>query len=60
MFACPKIFQKYTSKPPVNLELSRVFNSLPDMPILGSSNSAANADMILKKYVQTGIQLSIE
>ena len=34
------------------------FNPLPDMPILGSSNSAANKDM-MSKYGQTGIQLLV-
>ena len=33
------------------------FNPLPDMPILGFSNSAANKDMS-PKYGQMGIQLS--
>ena len=32
-------------------------NPLPDMSILGSSNSAANEDNC-QKYRQTGIQLS--
>ena len=32
-------------------------NPLPDMPILGFSNSAANKDMMLK-YGQMGTQLS--
>ena len=32
-------------------------NSLPHIPILGSSNSAANKNMI-SKYGQMGIQLS--
>ena len=32
-------------------------NPLLDMPMLGSSNSAANKDM-MSKYGQTGIQLS--
>ena len=33
------------------------FNPLPDMPILGSCNSAANKDTMLE-YEQMGIQLS--
>ena len=31
-------------------------NPFPDMPILGSSNSAANKD-VMSKYGQVGIQL---
>ena len=39
--------------------LSFVFvNPLPDMPILGSSNSAANKKIYDKKYGQMGIKLS--
>ena len=34
------------------------FNPLPDVPILGFSNSAENKDMMSKKYGQMGIQLS--
>ena len=34
-----------------------MFNPLPDMPILGFSNSAASKDM-MSKYRQMGIQLS--
>ena len=34
------------------------FNPLPVMPILGSSNSAANKDVMSKKYGQLGIKLS--
>ena len=37
--------------------LSILFNPLPDMPILGFSNSAANKDMS-PKYGQMGLQLS--
>ena len=33
------------------------FNPVPDMPILGSSNSAANKDM-MEKYGQMVIQFS--
>ena len=33
------------------------FNPLPDMPILGSSNSAANQNMMSKIWTN-GIQLS--
>ena len=37
--------------------LPRIFSPLPHMPILGSSNSAANKDM-MSKYGQMGIHLS--
>ena len=30
------------------------FNRLPDMPILGSSNSAANKDMMSKLWTKWG------
>ena len=36
----------------------RGVNPLPDMPILGSSNSAANKDTMSKNIRQMGIQLS--
>ena len=45
---CPGKDRKY---------FSLSFNPLPDIPILGSSNSSANKD-IMSKYGQMGILLS--
>ena len=38
----------------------RWFNSLPDTPILGSSNSAANKDMMSNRWTKGGYNYLIE
>ena len=57
IFAFPAKFKKYKSfnliiclhyLPLINCRKKQPLNPLPDMPILGSSNSAANKDMTSK------------
>ena len=36
------------------MHLGDTFNPIPDMPVLGSSNSSANKDMVAKIWTNAG------
>ena len=58
---CTCVFRFISSK--MNVEyysLERLLNPLPHMPILGSSNSAANEDMMAKIWTNGGGYYLIE